>query len=150
MQWILILFISALSSLAITSCVSPTEVPFDVVAEGHRTAVYVDRRGLVIRSSAEWEELWQQLHRYTVPQPLLPEVAFQQHILLAVFAGEKTSGGYDIQIKRITQTQHETTVHATETSPGRGQMTTANMSYPYQVVRAPRFDLPVRFRFRQE
>lgn len=149
MRWITCLFALALLSLAITGCTASTreEIPFTVVAEGETAADYPDQQGIVIGSPAEWEELWEQLHRYTIPRPALPEVDFTQHTVLAVFAGEKPSGGYTIQVERITQTDQTVIVYVTETAPGPRDITTMMITYPYQVVKIPHTSLPVRFRF---
>ena len=78
MRWITYLFALALLSLAVTGCTASTreETPFTVVAEGDTAADYLDQQGIVIGSLADWEELWEQLHRYTIPRPALPEVDF--------------------------------------------------------------------------
>ena len=149
MRWITYLFALALLSLIVTGCTASTkeEIPFTVVAEGDTAADYPDQQGVVVASPSEWETLWEQLHRYTIPRPTLPEVDFTQHTLLAVFAGEKRSGGYTIQIERVTRTDQAVIVRVTETAPGPEDITTALITYPYQVVKIPRISLPVHFEF---
>ena len=149
MRWITYLFALALLSLAVTDCTASTgeETPFTVVADGDTAADYPDRQGIVIGSLAEWKELWEQLHRYTIPRPAVPEMDFTKHTVLAVFAGEKRSGGYTIRVERITQTDQAVIVHVTETAPGPRDITTTLITYPYQVVKIPRISLPVHFEF---
>lgn len=149
MRWITYLFALALLSLVAAGCTASTkeEISFTVVAEGDTAADYPDQQGVVIASQSDWEMLWEQLHRYTIPRPALPEVDLMQHTLLAVFAGEKRSGGYTIQVERIIQTDQAVTVHVTETAPGPEDITTALITYPYQVVKIPHTSLPVHFDF---
>jgi hypothetical protein len=148
MRWSIYLFVLALLSLVVTGCTTPAEeIPFTVIAEGDTAANYPNRQGVVIASPSEWETLWEQLHRYTIPRPALPEVDFTQHTLLAVFAGEKPSGGYTIRVKRVIQTDQRVIVHVIETAPGTGNITTALITYPYQIVKVRRISLPVHFDF---
>lgn len=149
MRWITHLFVSALLSLVVIGCVAATgeKVPFTVVEEGDTASDYPDQRGVVIDSLSEWKALWEQLHRYTIPQPALPEVDFTQLVLVAVFAGEKRSGGYTIQVQRVIETKQALTVHASVTAPEPDQVTTAQITYPYHIVKIPRTRLPVHFNF---
>ena len=149
MRWTTYLFALAVLSLFVTGCTTSTkeEILFDVVAEGDTAADYPDQRGIVIGLLAEWTDLWEQLHRYAIPQPALPEVDFTQHTLLAVFAGEKRSGGYTVRVERVTRTDQAVIVHVAETAPGPGDITIALITYPYQVVKIPRTGLPVHFEF---
>jgi hypothetical protein len=146
MRWLKYLITPVLLSLALAGC-TEQEAPFWVVAEGWNASDYRDQQGMVIGSMVEWEELWGQMHHYTIPPPDLPEVDFEQYMLLAVFSGEKQSGGFTSQVERITQTDAALAVHVVETAPGPDQVTISQITYPWQIVRTPRTDLPVRFEF---
>ncbi len=63
-------------------------VAFTVVDEGDTASDYPDRQGMCIDSLSGWRSLWEQLHRYTIPKPTLPEIDFTQYMLIVVFAGE--------------------------------------------------------------
>jgi len=147
MKRIKYLFTLVLLVLLLSNCVAlnKQEIPFVVVTEGDKAAGYIDQRGLVIASQDEWEEVWEQIHLHTSPRPTLPAVDLTQYILLGVFAGEKQSGGYTIQVTKVTQTDQAAIVYATETAPKAGQMVITQITYPYQIVRIPRTSLPVRF-----
>ena len=149
MQRIACLFILIVFTLVVVRC-APTaekEIPFTVVTTGHTVADYPNQEGIVITSMDEWEAMWEKLHRFTTPRPELPDVDFAQHILLAVFAGEKRSGGYAIQVERVTQTDEIVMVYASEISPGPEEITIAQITFPYQIVKISHTNLPVRFDF---
>jgi hypothetical protein len=152
MRWLKYPFAVTLLSLIVAGCAaSPeAEISFTVIAEGDTAADYPDQQGVVIDSPAEWEGLWEQLHRNTIPRPALPEVDFEQYTLLAVFAGEKRSGGYAIQVEKVTQTEGAVIVHTIETAPGADQMAAAQITYPYQVVKMSCISLPVQFKFERD
>lgn len=54
---------------------------------------------------------------------------------VVVFAGEKTSGGYDIKIKEVTNDNDNINVMVTETALEKGQMVAAVITYPMDIVR---------------
>ncbi len=68
-------------------------------------------------------------------------------MLIAIFAGEKRSGGYTVRVQRARETKRALTVQAAVKSPDPDQVTTAQIVYPYQIVKVPRSDLPVEFQF---
>ena len=115
--------------------------------EGDSASGYPRRQGLVISSLMDWEALQPQLEADLFSQPELPNLDFSQSILVIVFAGEKPSGGYTIQVKRIIQTDQEVVVYVTETKPARDQLAITQITYPYQIVILPRTTLPVHFKF---
>lgn len=122
-------------------------IDFTVVDEGDTASDYPDRQGMSIDSLSEWRSLWEQLHRYTIPKPPPPEIDFTRYMLVAVFAGEKRSGGYSVQVQQVRETKQGLTVSAVVESPDPDQVTTAQIVYPYQIVKVPRSDLPVNFQF---
>lgn len=149
MRWITRSFALSLLSVLVIACSASTgeEVSFTVIAEGDTAADYPDEQGIVISSPTDWQTLWEQIHRYSLPQPSLPEVDFTQHTLLAVFAGEKRSGGYGIRVEKMSRTDQTMIVHVIGTSPAPDEMTIALITYPYQIVKILDTHLPIRFDF---
>lgn len=49
--------------------------------------------------------------------------------------GEKTSGGYSIGIKNVTETADKIIITVEENTPVSGEMTTSVISYPYTIVK---------------
>ena len=135
--------------LFLAGCVSVAgeEVPFVIIDEGDSYSGFAEQQGVVVYSTEEWEKLWKQVHASIVPTPELPEVDFDQQIIVAVFAGEKPSGGYTVKVDRILQTDEAVTVYVVEDSPEPEEMTITVISYPYQMVKMPYTDLPVDFEF---
>lgn len=122
-------------------------IDFTVVDEGDTASDYPDRQGMCVDSLSKWRSLWEQLHRYTIPQPVLPEIDFTQYMLIAVFAGEKKSGSYSVQVQQVRETKQALIVHTVVKSPDPDQVVIAQIIYPYQIVKIPRSGLPVNFRF---
>jgi hypothetical protein len=62
------------------------------------------------------------------------EVDFDEKMVLAVFLGEKPSGGYNVEITEIIETDTTLEVMVNETIPGEDDMVTMALTYPSHVV----------------
>jgi len=122
------------------------KLPFVTVDKGYRTGIK-ERRFVVVNTEGEWENLWT-LHKSTVsPVPKLPEVDFGREMIVAVFSGEKRTGGYGIEIRKIEEDREkgQSTVFCLETQPPPRSMVTQALTQPYHIVSLKRIDLPVVF-----
>jgi protease stability complex PrcB-like protein len=86
-------------------------------------------RRLVIRDANTWAEFWSELG---VGER--PAVDFSRNLVIAVASGQRSSGGHEIAISRVTQTNGELTVEVVETAPGPNCMTTSVLTQPVDVI----------------
>ncbi len=123
-----------------------TEVSFETIDPGGGYG-YEDRDNFAIRDAVTWENLWQDLYSGHFPVPEVPSVDFISEILIAVFQGERGSGGYLTNITRITMTIAYYVVYIDEIHPGEGCGVAAVMTYPYHIVKISDLplNLPIRF-----
>lgn len=104
----------------------------------------ISRAGqFAIRDKAAWTKLWAQHTSYIKPAPDLPPVDFSRQMILAAFAGNKSSGGHTISIEQVVQTAKELKVRVAESSPPSGAMTTQAITQPYDIVAVPLSASPV-------
>lgn len=106
-----------------------------------------ERRFLVIETEKDWEELWR-LHRSrTGPGDKIPRVDFGQEMLVGVFAGEKRTGGYSIEIARVEKdpASHQLRVFFRDTSPPPGSVVIQALTQPYHIVKFRKVDFSVEF-----
>jgi hypothetical protein len=89
-------------------------------------------RRLVIRDPDTWSRFWSELGAGVQPQ-----VDFGRDLVIAVASGERSSGGHDIEVQRVTRSGGELRIEVLRTSPGPGCMTTAALTQPVDVVLAP-------------
>jgi hypothetical protein len=75
----------------------------------------------------------------------LKSVDFGQHMLIMVAAGEKSNGGYGIEIKKIIENKNHITVHYENQTASADQMVTMALVYPVHVVAIPKSNKEVRF-----
>ena len=96
-----------------------------------RTGIGESRR-LVIRDVNGLNQFWSELG---VGER--PNVDFTRDVVVAVAAGQRSTGGFEIVIDRITQTDGELSVEVVERVPGPNCMTTASLTQPVDVVVVP-------------
>jgi hypothetical protein len=111
------------------------------VARGQHSDVAAARE-VVVRSAAEWQALWQE-HS---PGQSLPSVDFTAFTIVAVFAGEHPTGGFDVEITGTDDDAGKLTVTYRQLEPAPGDRDLQAFTAPYHIVRIPRHDGPVRFR----
>jgi hypothetical protein len=86
-------------------------------------------RRLVILDPATWSHFWSELGAGVRPQ-----VDFGNDLVIAVAAGERTTGGHDIEIRRVTRVGNELRIEVLETYPSEGCVTTQAKTEPVDVV----------------
>lgn len=120
--------------------------PKGVLREWRGTQSGVGDRGQrVIRTQAEWQKLWSQVRAPEVPAPPVPKVDWSREMVIAVFMGERSTGGHTVAIRDVKFGAKEIVVSVEESSPDADAITTQVMTQPYALVVVKRSDLPVRF-----
>lgn len=104
------------------------------IGQWTRTGIGEARR-LVIRDANGWAQFWSEL---AVGDR--PEVDFTREVVIAVAAGQRSTGGYEIAIDRVSQANGELRVEVIEKAPGPNCMTTASLTQPVDVVVVPSAD----------
>lgn len=102
-------------------------------------------RRLVIRDQKSWAETWAAMRGNVEPKPAVPAVDFEKHVVVAVFMGRKSSGGYAVKIVSIKKGKDKVRVTVKESNPPEGAMVTMALTSPYHVVVVPKSDKDVEF-----
>eukprot|EP00435_Cladocopium_sp_Y103_P036427 s1937_g9.t1 len=98
----------------------------------------------VIESKADLADLWtRHFSRQSSPDPL-PEINFEEEVVVCVFAGVQGSGGYSISVKSIEDTD-ERKIGVEFICPGARTITICAMTQPHHIIRMPKTSLPVSF-----
>lgn len=101
------------------------------IGQWSRTGIGESRR-LVIRDANSWAEFWSELGTGD-----RPDVDFTKAVVVAVAAGQRPSGGYEIAVDHVTQADGELTVQVVETTPGPNCMSASSPTQPVDVVVVP-------------
>jgi len=72
----------------------------------------------------------------------LANVDYDKFFAIAVFQGNKSSGGYRVTIERLSIQEHELSVCVIFLEPGARQGVTTEETSPYHLVKFPNEDLP--------
>ena len=113
----------------------PTRVTFQTVTKGYRSGVREPLQA-VVRTQAEWTALWHRHSNELNSTP--PTVLFDQEIVVAVFLGEKPTGGYDTTIVRADQSDDTLVIYYQEKTPAPGSMVIQVFIEPFHIVRMNR------------
>jgi hypothetical protein len=106
---------------------------------------YENHEYLFIENSEDWGRIWS----LALPDgSLSPEINFSTHIVIAVFMGERSTGGYEVSIDRITDVGGEIIVNVDEIYPGRIFVTEA-FTWPRHIIKVERVQKPIWFEVQQ-
>lgn len=127
-----------------TTTLTVNEVPFISIASGTAATGPNRIEPRTIRSNDDWAEMWSLIYRGVTPPPPIPKVDFTTSTVLALFAGERRTGGYQITITRILNDRGTLRVIAQETTPGQGCFVAQVLTYPYQMVQIPKLNQRIK------
>src|SRR3954463_9943243 len=88
-----------------------------------------EARRMVIQDANAWAEFWSELGVGN-----RPAVDFTRDIVVAVATGERSSGGYEIAVTRVTQVNGELRAEVRETSPGPNCLSASSLTQPVDVI----------------
>lgn len=118
-----------------------TAVSVQVLAEGETAAVMTERKNYHITNYAQLADAWRLA--YGLGAPGIPDIDFATQEVIAVFGGEKPSGGHDIEVESIVDQGGTRTVTINHLAPGPTCITTQAVTSPFQFVLAPANDFKI-------
>ncbi|MFO8003519.1 protease complex subunit PrcB family protein [Thioalkalivibrio sp.] len=125
--------ILVLASLSV-ACMGPVpseELPMTRLAKGQHS-LQTEQKFEVITGQSQFRELWS---RFDSGSP--PVLDFTRQTAIAVFMGERPTGGYAIQVDSVTRSDGELLVEVVLQAPGPECMTTQAFTQPYEMVSVP-------------
>jgi len=139
-------FIVMLSACSSAQASLATELAFNTIDKGFMSGVR-QRQLLVIKSEAQWKEIWQVHVGLVSPAREVPSIDFDKEMVVAVFLGERSSGGYGVEIKAVEQDREKRQLRVVlrETKPAGGAMVIQALTQPYHIVKVKKSELPVTF-----
>ena len=94
----------------------------------------------VARTREEWAGLWA---RHVGPSAAPPPVDFSAEMVVAVFAGERPTTGYGLEVTQVLSTDRGLQVMYRERTLPAGALVRPVVTAPFHIVRLPRFQGPV-------
>jgi len=134
-------FISCNSSKEIkTPTFANKLVAFTVLSSGDNGR-FNERTNKLITDNNSFIKVWEDAYANFSAKKELPKIDFEKQTVILVAQGEKTSGGYSIILKSITELKNTLEVVVLLKSPKEGCLTTSVITYPYQIIV---FDKPLK------
>jgi len=121
-------------------------IDFTTIAQGADSG-YQSASQTVIDNKERWINLWQQHTSDTEPPTPVPQVDFTSYNVVAVFAGEKSTGGYSVEILTVETRNFQTkdlpslVIVVEDRQPQPEDFVTEAMTYPYHMIKIPQIDV---------
>ena len=111
------------------------------VARGDGSRI-VEPRRVVVRTADEWRALWA---AHVGPGGEAPAIDFASEMVAAVFAGERPTPGYAVEITGVMEERDGLRIFCRETRPPAGLLAAQILTSPFHIVRLPRRNAEVRW-----
>ena len=116
-----------------------TRLSTATVEKGYRSGVR-DPLQVVIRNQDEWNAFWKR-HSVTNPNPApAANVDFDREMVVGIFLGEKSTGGYEVEIIQAERGDSSLYFYYREKIPMPGAMVTQVLTQPFHLVRVAKYD----------
>ena len=100
---------------------------------------------MVVRTQGDWDTLWKRHASIQSPPPPAPAVDFSREMVAGVFAGEKNTGGYEVEITGVEVKDSRVYVRYGEKAPPSGGIVTQALTQPFHLIKLPKSDMPIVF-----
>ena len=124
-------------------------VAFETIEEGDDSGIERPSND-VVRTRDGLEALWRRHNSNKLPSPDVPEIDFQEHMVVCVFRGTMNKGGYGVEVKSIEREEcgdeGDVLVFRYETTdPPSWSVTTCAETQPFHIVKTRRSEGGLRF-----
>lgn len=121
------------------------KVDFTTIARGDDSG-YRTANQMTIESKERWADVWRKHVSDIIPPPPIPKVDFAKEMVIAVFAGEKPTSGYSVNIVAI-ETQRPLmkerpllVVKIKHRQPSKGEVVMDVLTQPYHIVKISKIE----------
>jgi hypothetical protein len=109
-------------------------VNYEVLLEGTYSGIKEPLQK-VIKTQDEWQNLWKKHVSVLVPQPPVPEIDFENFVVVAIYAGEKNTSGYQVKIKEVLPAAKNVTVRYRLVDPAPNSFTLQVITQPFVLLK---------------
>ncbi len=89
----------------------------------------------VIKEEQALREVYGQINKTRKPGFILPKVDFKKETVVAIFMGEKNTGGYAVNVTSVTHKSNTILVTVKETQPKANAMVITALTQPFCVIK---------------
>lgn len=117
---------------------APQQLPWEVLAKGQQAVGFDQPSYALVTDQAQLTNLWNQAYGAQLTLPPVPTVDFGRETVVALFAGQKPSGGYGLDVRQVSVDNGELYLDVAQTAPAAGSVTTQALTSPWLMVRVLR------------
>lgn len=121
------------------------ELQFTELKKGDSNAI-TQKQTRIIKNSEAWADLWTEMFP---TEMIASAINFNESMVIAVFHGQASTGGYDIKINKIIEQNNRILVYITETSPGKNCIVTQALTQSYHIIQLKPSNKQIEFVFEQ-
>ncbi|MGE5329421.1 MAG: protease complex subunit PrcB family protein [Deltaproteobacteria bacterium] len=100
----------------------------------------------VVQNKEKFEELWKLTNSGVYPVTAAPEIDFEKNTIVAVYMGQKPTGGYRIEITKIEENEQNVVVTVKETMAQGDSILTNVLTSPVHIVKIKKTDKQIIFK----
>lgn len=124
-----------ISTIAADSGPAEDEVFFDHLASGSGATVGTDASWRLLGSQDAYLQAWNSANGTQLSPAPAPAVDFSRETVLALFMGQRPSGGYSVSVEAMRQVGSEVYVDVRFSEPAPGTMVSQALTSPWTMVR---------------
>ncbi|MBI5065915.1 protease complex subunit PrcB family protein [Candidatus Woesearchaeota archaeon] len=121
-------------------------ISLEEISKGAHSA-HNERTHYKISDNVTWNKVWTKTFANCSSIPAVPSVDFSTEMVLAVYMGAKSSGGYNITIEKIVETEERLEILVKEVNRKPGMMTTMAITKPYHIVKTAKSNKELLFKY---
>lgn len=126
-----------------TDQTSTTKLPFSELLVASHSNIE-ESKLLVIESKESLHSIYNTINKTRRPGYQTPKIDFEKYIVIGLFMGKRTTGGYSITIDHIQANNKEVIVYCKESKP-KG-VTTSIITQPCYIACIKKTNKPIRFK----
>lgn len=121
---------------------SKISIPFEILSKGSHGG-YTISKEIVIKNEQELRRVYTQINMIRKPGIPIPTIDFKKEMVIALFMGEKSTGGYAIFVDKINETKDNIEIVINYKKPA--EMTTMVITQPFYFCKFNKVDKEIIF-----
>ena len=112
-------------------------IPFQILVQDTYGG-YASSKFMVIENNNSLIEVFNLLNKSRSPELEIPVINLKKETAIALFLGEKTSGGYAITVEQVLDKSNKVYIVYNVESPKAGDMVTSVITQPFSIIKIPK------------
>ncbi|MBN4085136.1 protease complex subunit PrcB family protein [Flavobacteriaceae bacterium AH-315-B10] len=127
-----------------TNTLLQNTITFEILSQDFFGGI-TDSKFMIINNEKDLDLVYSSINKSRTPELEMPTIDFDKETVIALFLGEKNSGGYSIAVEQIINVNDKVNVVYRITSPKAGEMVTSVMTQPYCIIKIPKTSKEIVF-----